>query len=47
MTTNRKKLKTFSQFIEEHKIPFGLVINQSETTQWSTEKIFQLPVGWL
>jgi predicted AAA+ superfamily ATPase len=47
LSVNRSKLKFLSQFIEEHNLPFGLVINQSETTEWLTENIFQLPVGWL
>jgi len=47
LTVRRSNLKFLSQFIDEKKLPFGLVINQSEKTEWLTKKIFQIPVGWL
>lgn len=46
-TIIRKKLLTLSRFIEEHHLPFGVVINQSESVEWLTENIVQIPVGWL
>lgn len=47
ISINRGKLRSLSQFIKDKKLSFGLVINQSEQPKWLTEKIFQLPVGWL
>lgn len=43
----RKQLTALSQFITEHKLPFGLVINQSSEALWLTPDIYQLPVTWL
>lgn len=42
-----KQLTSLSQFIEEHKLPLGIVINQSNTIEWVTSKIVQIPVGWI
>jgi hypothetical protein len=42
-----KQLTALTQFIEEHKLPLGIVINQSESIEWITSKIIQIPVGWL
>lgn len=42
-----KQLTALSQFIEEHKLPLGIVINQSDSIEWITPQIVQIPVGWL
>ena len=42
-----KQLKALTQFIDEHDVPFGMVINQSKEVLWLTPKIIQIPVGWL
>jgi hypothetical protein len=42
-----RKLKSLANFIEEHKAPFGLLINQADTAKWLTPTIYQLPVEWL
>jgi len=42
-----KQLSALSDFIEEHQLPFGLIINQSKTTEWLTSKIIQIPAGWV
>ncbi|NGX60591.1 MAG: hypothetical protein K940chlam9_00053 [Chlamydiae bacterium] len=44
---DRRKLKTLSSFVEEHHLPFGLLINQSEAPGWISKTIYQLPVGWI
>ncbi|MCH9626900.1 MAG: ATP-binding protein [Gammaproteobacteria bacterium] len=44
---DRRQLRALSTFVDEHHLPFGLLINQSEQPQWISEKIFQLPVGWI
>lgn len=41
------QLISLSKFIEEHKLDFGLVINQAIEPMWLTPKIYQLPVTWL
>lgn len=46
-TVMRKSVLTLSKFIEEHQLPFGCVINQSEVVEWLTPSIVQIPVGWL
>lgn len=46
-TIDNKKLRHLSEFIEMHSLPFGIVINQADTVTWLTEKIIQIPVGWL
>lgn len=45
--TKIKQLTSLSEFIREHNLPFGCVINQSDSVSWLTEKIVQIPVGWL
>lgn len=44
---NLRQLKTLTDFVKSHEIPFGLLINQGERAEWITPHIFQLPVGWL
>lgn len=42
-----KQLTALSQFLEEHNLPLGMVINQSDNVEWITSKIVQIPVGWI
>lgn len=44
---SKKQLTSLSNFIEEHQLPFGLVINQSESIEYLTPNIIQIPAGWL
>jgi predicted AAA+ superfamily ATPase len=46
-TVHPKQLRSLQDFIKEHDLPFGLVINQSQKGGWLTRDIYQLPVGWL
>ncbi len=46
-TVSSSQLKSLERFIEEHHLPFGLLINQSQEPEWLTPRIFQLPVGWI
>jgi len=46
-SVTRKNLQALTSFINEHHLPFGLVINQSEEPLWLTNTIFQLPVTFL
>lgn len=45
--TRIKQLSSLTHFIETHHLPFGLLINQANEACWITDKIYQLPVGWL
>lgn len=44
---NKKQLTAMKSFIEEKKLPFGLVINFSDKPMWIDPKIFQVPVTWI
>lgn len=44
---DRRRLLTLDKFVQEHDLPFGILLNQSEKTEWLTPRIMQLPVGWL
>jgi predicted AAA+ superfamily ATPase len=45
--TPMKQLKSLTMFIQEHDLPYGLLLNQATEATWLTQKIFQLPVTWL
>lgn len=47
VTTLPKQLRTLRQFIDEHNLPLGIVINQAPKAMWLAPKIVQIPVGWL
>lgn len=40
-----RSLATLSNFLEEHKLPLGLVINNAPHVEKLTDKIIQVPVG--
>lgn len=42
-----KQLNSLEKFIQEHALPFGMVINQSQSIEWLTPNILQIPIGWL
>ena len=42
-----RQLRSLEDFIKEHHLPFGLLINQSQAGKWLTRHIYQLPAGWL
>lgn len=42
-----RQLTALTHFIEENKLPFGLLINPCEMPYWLTDKIVQIPVGWI
>lgn len=43
----QQELKSLNSFIQDHSCPFGIVINQSDKIYWITEKIIQIPAGYL
>lgn len=44
---NLRQLKALTEFISEHHLAFGLLINQGDRAEWISPHIFQLPIGWL
>ena len=46
-TVSLKQLASLKQYIEDNELPFGLLINQSDHVFWVTEKILQVPIGYL
>lgn len=46
-TVHKKQLTSLSRFVEENKLAFGLVINQSKEPMWLSDTVYQLPVGWI
>lgn len=45
--TNKRALTSLINFIDEHNLPFGIVINNAETIEMLTEKIIQIPITFL
>lgn len=46
-TVKLKHLISLRNFIKEHALSFGIVINQGERFEWITDEIVQIPAGWL
>jgi uncharacterized protein len=46
-TIIRRQLKTLDNFILEHKLPFGIIVNQNNKLEWVTDRILQMPAGCL
>lgn len=46
-TPQMKHLTTLREFVKEHNLPFGILINQSERLTWLCKEIVQIPVGWI
>lgn len=44
---NMRQLISLENFIAEHKLPFGILLNQSEEIRWLRPTIVQIPIGWL
>lgn len=42
-----KGLKSLSQFLQEHKIKYGLLINNAQKPCWLTPQIAQIPITYL
>lgn len=47
LTTRSQDLHTLRQFIQENKLPFGLIISQNPKVQWLTPEILHVPMGCL
>lgn len=42
-----KQLASLKRFIEEMKLPYGIIIDQSDAVEWLTDKIVRVPIGYL
>lgn len=42
-----RQLRSMTAFIQEHHLPFGVVINQADKVEWLTKNIIQVPAGYL
>jgi predicted AAA+ superfamily ATPase len=47
VSTDPRDLSALTNFVEEHKLPYGVVINNSTEIMWLRSKILQLPVTFL
>lgn len=43
----RRQLRSLTEFIEKHELPFGVVVNQALHCEWLTPRIVQIPIGCL
>lgn len=46
-SVKRSHLKSLTTFVKDNKLPFGMLINQSEQIEWITPEIIQVPARWL
>jgi len=42
-----RQLRSMTEFIQTHKLPFGIIINQNARIEWITKNIIQVPAGYL
>lgn len=42
-----RQLRSLTEFIQEHQLPFGIVINQADRIEWLTNTIIQIPAGYV
>lgn len=47
INTPVKQLCTLERYVEEHQLPFGIVVNQANQITWLSKNILQLPIFWL
>ncbi|MCD8542571.1 MAG: hypothetical protein LRY69_03935 [Gammaproteobacteria bacterium] len=40
-------MRSLEKYVEEHQLPFGLVVNQADDITWITRNILQVPMQWL
>jgi predicted AAA+ superfamily ATPase len=46
-TVLSRQLRSMTEFIQDHRLPFGILINQANKIEWLTKNIIQVPVGYL
>jgi len=42
----KNKIRALKDFVEQHKLPYGIIIDNSETVRWLTEKIVAIPFAY-
>jgi uncharacterized protein len=42
-----KQIQSIINFVKEHKLPFGIVINQCDEIKYITPEIINIPIGWI
>jgi hypothetical protein len=42
-----KQLQALHRFIQEMNVPFGIIIDQSDSVTWLSPTIIRIPVGWI
>lgn len=47
LNTRPIQLRSLEKYVEEHKLPFGIVVNQADHIMWVTRNIVQIPMQWL
>ena len=45
--TDRRKLVALQAFIQDHRLPYGLLINNAERVEWLAPQILQIPATYL
>ncbi|MDE0518293.1 MAG: hypothetical protein OXH36_01865 [Bdellovibrionales bacterium] len=46
-SVENRSLIALTQFLKEHSLPFGVVINHSSEVKMLSEKIIQIPVSFI
>lgn len=47
LNTRPIQLRSLEKYVEEHKLSFGIVVNQADHIMWITRNIVQIPMQWL
>ena len=47
MRIDQRKLSNLKTFIKEHDLPYGILINNNSKVEWISDKVLQIPVGFL
>jgi predicted AAA+ superfamily ATPase len=42
-----RQLRTMTEFLADHQLPVGLLINQADKIEWLTDNILQVPAGYV
>lgn len=45
-TVTGRQLKALHMFVEDHQLPFGILVNQGAQIEWLSEKVIQIPAGY-
>ena len=46
-TVLSRQLRSMTEFLEEHRLPFGMLVNQADNIEWLTKNIIQVPATYL